>query len=104
MKLLTAREIRAARIGFDVERFSDTAKRIGCHPADVHRAVAYESLTPDEREGIIDAFLSADRVGDIANRLGTTQTAVLKTVRGALIHARVEAALMDATCSSNAQL
>ncbi|MGF6723019.1 hypothetical protein P3T43_002371 [Paraburkholderia sp. GAS41] len=104
MKKLTAQEIRAARIGFDAERFSETAKRIACHPADVHRAVSYESLTPEERSEIITAFLSAERVGDIANRLGTTQTAVLKTVRGALIHARVEAALKVAACSSSAQL
>lgn len=104
MKNLTAQEIRAARIGFDTERFSETAKRIACHPAVVHRAMSYESLTPEERNGIITAFLSAERVGDIANRLGTTQTAVLKTVRGALILARVEAALKVAACSSSAQL
>ncbi|REE19469.1 hypothetical protein B0G71_2566 [Paraburkholderia sp. BL27I4N3] len=104
MKLLTAQEIRAARIGFDGERFTDTAKRMGCHPADVHRAVAYESLTPEERDNIISAFLSAERVGDIANRLGTSQTAVLKAVRGALIHARVEAAMTGNACSSTAQL
>ncbi|KXU86525.1 hypothetical protein CI15_18995 [Paraburkholderia monticola] len=93
MKLLTAQEIRASRIGFDTERFNDTAKRMGCHAADVHRAMSYESLTQAERDEIIASFLSADRVGDIANRLGTSQTAVLTTVRGALIHARVEAAM-----------
>jgi len=97
MNLLTAQEIRAARIGFDAERFNDTARRIGCHPADVHRAMAYESLTPSERDEIIQSFLSADRVGDIANRLGSTQTAVLKAIRAALIHARVEAAFTAAS-------
>ena len=93
MNLLTAQEIRAARIGFAAERFNDTAARIGCHAADVHRAMAYESLTPVERDDIINSFLGEERVGDIANRLGTSQTTVLKTVRGALIHARVEAAM-----------
>jgi hypothetical protein len=93
MKLLTAQEIRAARIGFSDERFNETAIRVACHPADVHRAMSSESLTPEERDEIINAFMSAERVGDIASRLGTTQTAVLKTVRGALIYARVEASL-----------
>ncbi|CAN7580105.1 hypothetical protein [Paraburkholderia hospita] len=96
MKPLTAQEIRTARIGFYVERFNDTASRIGVTPADVHQAMSYESLTLEERADIIDSFLSAERVGDIAHRIGTTQTAVLKTVRGALIRSRVEAAMKAA--------
>jgi hypothetical protein len=96
MNPLTAQEIRAARIGFHDERFNDTAKRIGCRPADVHRAVTYETLTPDERDTIVGAFLSAELVSNIADRMGTSQTAVLKTIRGALIYARVEAAMRTA--------
>jgi hypothetical protein len=38
MGLLTSQEIRAARVGCPEERYNDTAKRIGCGAADVHRA------------------------------------------------------------------
>ena len=92
----TPAEIRAARIGFSNERFNATAERLGVLPSDVHRAMTCESLTPDERAVTLDRFLSGDRIGDIANDLGSTQTAVLKTVRGALIHARTTAVLNGA--------
>jgi hypothetical protein len=97
MKYLKAPEIRAARIGFSNERFNDTAKRLDVHASDVHRAMTYESLTPEERGDIIAEFLDGTRIGEIALARGTTQTAVLKTVRGALIHARVEAAMRVAS-------
>ncbi|WP_250476738.1 hypothetical protein [Caballeronia sp. INML1] len=89
-------QIRAARVGFSGERFNATAARIGVHPSDVHRAMTYESLTPEERATVLDRFLSGDRIGDIAEDMGSTQTAVLKTVRGALIHARTSAVLNGA--------
>ncbi|WP_250538250.1 MULTISPECIES: hypothetical protein [unclassified Caballeronia] len=96
MAKLTPNQIRTARVGNSDERFNATAARIGVHPSDVHRAMTYESLTPDERATVLDRFMSGDRIGDIANDLGSTQTAVLKTVRGALIHARTAAVLNGA--------
>lgn len=91
---LAPHSIRAARIGHHDERFAATAERIGCHPAEVHHAMKYESLSQDERQVIIDRFLGGEKLSDIHQKLGTTATAVLQCVRSALIHARVEAALM----------
>ncbi|MDR5771797.1 MULTISPECIES: hypothetical protein [unclassified Caballeronia] len=96
MAKFTPAQIRLSRIGFNGERFNATAARIGVQPYDVHRAMTYESLTSEERSTILDRFLSGDRISDIADDIGSTQTAVLKTVRGALIHARTAAVMHGA--------
>jgi hypothetical protein len=93
MARITQQEIRNARIVNGAEKFNETARRLGCCASEVHRAVAYEALTAAEKEAIMYNFLSDDLISEIANKRGTTQTAVLKTIKGALVHARVEAAL-----------
>jgi hypothetical protein len=93
MVKLTPAEIRAARIGNSAERFPETAERLDVSPYAVQRAMTYESLTGEERDMILDRYIAGDRFADIVSDIGTTATAVHKTIRGALIYRRVEDAL-----------
>ncbi|MDR5779157.1 hypothetical protein QCE63_06905 [Caballeronia sp. LZ065] len=93
MVKLTPNQIRAARVGNTSERFDVTACRLRVHPFDVQRAMAFESLTAEERDTILDRYIAGDRFADIVSDIGTTATAVHKTIRGALIWRRVEDAL-----------
>jgi hypothetical protein len=92
---INPREIRKARIGYAEERFNETAIRIGCHPADVHRATKYAALDADEKQNIVDAFLKAERAQDVAARHGVSIACVLETVRNRLILETCERAMLE---------
>jgi hypothetical protein len=84
-------EIRQARIGLKDEPYEETAARLGVPRFRVHEAMLGVSLTPDERNSIIMGFLEGEHIRDAVSRTGTCATAVLGCIRGALIHARLEA-------------
>ena len=93
--------IRVARIGNASEKFTDTATRLNragtfrraILASTVAKACAYESLTVDERDAVIEGFLLGDKLIDIADKVGITSSTVLRALRAKLVYTMVEAGL-----------